>query len=468
MKNDILLYWSLGMAVRFLIIKHLSLGLGVLIKREQHDVGRIFFADGQITKDVLLSHPHMSVADNISLSKFVSLGLYEGLFDEGSKKKAEAYVDNAIKDMHLSENECYGTIVGTKEYSFRMTIDSNSFMNLSCTCPKEGTCKHLYAVFLKMKQLFDRNQNKTISSQNINSNDFKDLLEKYFYVRSGDNIPLLSRLNYRIKTIDKCQQFIDQLTPYYLRGQYKARAINDVLAPLFFNSVNETNIAQLMEVVSLDSQNMISEAKNQYVSLRSDFEKMTSVTKKANLYHIILAPDCQALVELLTHAADNFNEERLANQVMVEYLKYQDLTIDDISLLKSAFLFQMNHHYYVSDIMNGPAKAFLGTYLLFFDELPLNENKIKQIPFDYFLRVSTYSNDKSRYVPIVYNNFENIVVEYYPTLVELLIGVALQHDFVDERVIRLVIELSKKIPDATFISELVETNIRRQKKARAY
>ena len=109
---------------------------------------------------------------------------------------------------------------------------------------------------------------------------------------------------------------------------------------------------------------MINEARNVYVSLKNDFEKKTSPTKKVNLYHIILYPNCKALVELLSHASDNFNEERLANQVMVEYLKFQDLTIEDISLLKGAFLFQMNHHYYVSDIMNGPAKSFLGTYLL--------------------------------------------------------------------------------------------------------
>lgn len=456
------------MAVRFLIVKHLSLGLGVLIKREQHDVGRIFFADGQIIKDVLLSHPYMSVADNMSLTKFVSLGLFEGLFDDGNKKKALLYVDNAIKDMHINENECYGTIVGTKEYSFRISIDKNSFINLSCTCQKEGTCKHLYAVFLKMKQLLDRSPNKTVANPNINSNDVKDMLEKYFYVRSGDNIPLLSRLNFRIKTFDKCQQFVELLTSYYLRGQYKARAINDVLAPLFFNPNNEKNFIALLNVASTDSQNMINEARNVYVSLKNDFEKKTSPTKKVNLYHIILYPNCKALVELLSHASDNFNEERLANQVMVEYLKFQDLTIEDISLLKGAFLFQMNHHYYVSDIMNGPAKSFLGTYLLLFDELPLNDNKIKQIPFEYFLRVSSFSNDKSRYIPIVYNNFDDIKEEYYPILIELLIGVALQHDFVDERVIRLAIELSKKIPDSTFINELVEANIRRPKKARVY
>ncbi len=456
------------MAVRFLIVKHLSLGLGVLIKREQHDVGRIFFGDGQIIKDVLLSHPYMSVADNMSLTKFVSLGLFEGLFDDGSKKKASSYVDNAIKDMHISENECYGTIVGTKDYSFRIATDKDSFINLSCTCPKEGTCKHLYAVFLKMKQFLDRSPTKTVANPNINSNDIKDMLEKYFYVRSGDNIPLLSHLNFRIKTFDKCKQFIELLTSYYLRGQYKARVINDVLAPLFFNPNNEINFVELLNVVPADSQNMINEAINSYSSLKNDFDKKTSPAKKVNLYHIILYPDCRALVELLSHASDNFNEERLANQVMVEYLKFQDLTIEDISLLKSAFLFQMNHHYYVSDIMNGPAKAFLGTYLLLFDELPLNENKIKQIPFDYFLRVSAYSNDKSRYIPIVYNNFDNIKEQYYPTLVELLIGVALQHDFVDERVIRLAIELSKKIPGSTFINELVEANIRRPKKARVY
>ena len=134
------------MAVRYLILKHLSLGYGVLLKREASDVGHVFFADTKSTKQVLLSHPNLAVAENITLSKFVSWGLYEGLFDSATKGKAMEYLNGAIKDMHLSENECYGTIVGTKEYSFRIVVDSNSFITLSCTCPVGGACKHLYAV----------------------------------------------------------------------------------------------------------------------------------------------------------------------------------------------------------------------------------------------------------------------------------------------------------------------------------
>ena len=59
------------------------------------------------------------------------------------------------------------------------------------------------------------------------------------------------------------------------------------------------------------------------------------------------------------------------------------------------------------------------------------------------------------------------IKDEYPLLAELLVGVSLQHDYVDERTIRLTIELSKKIPDGTFINELVEKNIRRPKKAKA-
>lgn len=456
------------MAIRYLITKHLSLGLGVLIKREQNDVGKIFFGEDKATRDVLLTHPHMSVASNVSLTKFVSLSLFEGIFDELCKKSAQNYVENAIKDMHVSENECYGFIIDTKEYAFRISIDNNSFINLSCGCPLGDSCKHLYAVFLKMKQLLDKNSNKVVVNQNISTNDFRDLLERFFYVRGGDNIPLIGKLNHRIKNIEKCRQFIEQLTPYYLRGQYKARAINDVLAPLFFNEKNATNFDNLMNSISEDGQNMIKEARAFYSNLKSDFEKRNIPSKKANLYHIMLAPDCQGLVNFLIRAEDNFNEERLANQVMVEYLKYQELTIEDVYLLKSTYLFQMNHQYYISEIMNGPAKGFSSTYLLFFDALPYNESKIKQIPLDYFLKVSAYSNDKSRYIPIVYDKYEQIEKEQYPILVELLVGVSLQHDFIDERVIRLAIELSKKIPFAHFVNELVETNIRRPKKQKTY
>ena len=61
---------------------------------------------------------------------------------------------------------------------------------------------------------------------------------------------------------------------------------------------------------------------------------------------------------------------------------------------------------------------------------------------------------------------DNLKAEDYPLVAELLVGVALQHDYIDERTIRLSIELSKKIPSGAFIGELVDQNIRRPKKSR--
>ena len=121
----------------------------------------------------------------------------------------------------------------------------------------------------------------------------------------------------------------------------------------------------------------------------------------------------------------------------------------------------------MSDLNNSPAKNRLSFYLLFFDELPLDENKIKQIPLDYFLKAAPYSNDKSHYIQIAYSNFDKIKEDELPLLAELLIGVSLQHNYIDERTIRLSIELSKKLPNGYIIRELVDNNIRRPKKAKA-
>ena len=454
------------MAIRYLIIKHLSLGYGVLLKRENNDLGKIYFSDAKSSKSVILSHPYLSVAEGLSLNKFVSLGLYEGLFDNAVKEQAQEYLDGHIKNMHLSENECYGSIAGTHEYSFRITIDSNSFINLSCTCGGNA-CKHLYAVFTNIKKLIDPHAADTRLNNVDSTNEFKNYLEKFLYVRGADNIALVNKLNYMIRGFDKCQLFIETLVPFYQRGQYKARVINDILSPLLFNQNNVANFEKVSESSSDDIKAMINEADIYYqTNLLKEFERKNSETKKPNLYNILLGPNCAGLISLLKHAEDNYSEERIASQVMVEYIKFNDLTIEDIASLKSCYIFQMNHRYYMSDIMSSPAKNRLSTYLLFFDELPLDENKIKQIPLDYLLKVSAFSNDKSHYVQIAHSYFDQIKEEDIPLLAELLVGVSLQHDYVDERTIRLTIELSKKIPSSTYIQDIVDNNIRRPKKAR--
>ena len=457
------------MATRYLIIKHLSLGYGVLLKRENNDSGKIYFAESKSAKTVILSHPYLSVAEKISLNKFVSLGLYEGLFDEDTKRRAKEYIDNRIKNMHLSENECYGAIIGTHEYSFRITIDNNSFITLSCTCPVEGACKHLYAVFVNIKKLIDPKANESKQLSVNADNEFKSALERYLYVRGADNLSLITKFNYQIRSYEKARLFIETLYPFYQRGQYKARIINDILSPLYFNKYNQDNFNKILEDTSDDIKGMLNEAETYFNNtLYKDYERKNGDTKKSNLYNILLKPDSEGLVKLLKHAEDNYSEERIASQVMVEFIKYQDLTIEEIASLKSCYIFQMNHRFYMSDLLNSPMKNRLSSYLLFFDELPLDENKIKQIPLEYFLKVSSFSNDKSHYVQIAYAYFDQIKEEDIPLLAELLVGVSLQHDYIDERTIRLTIELSKKIPNATYIQELVENNIRRPKKAKAH
>ena len=458
------------MTSRFLLIKHLSLGFGVLLKRENADVGKIYFAETKATKSVILSHPYLSVAQGLTLSKFVSLGLYEGLFDDQTKERGREYLDGHIKDMHVSENECYGSIMGTHEYQFRITIDPNSFINLSCTCPSTGICKHVYAIFVAMRKLINPkagDEKAVVASSQ--SNEFKDALERFLYVRSAENISLISKLSYQLVNAEKAKSFIETLLPFYQRGQYKARVISDVLSPLYFSSKNQENFNKVKESLPEGALAMLNEAENYYLNnLLRDYERKGGETKKANIYHILLQPDCNALASLLKHAEDNYSEERLASQVMVEYLKYNDLTIEDIITLKGCYLFQVNHRYYMNDLLNSPMKNRLSAYLLFFDELPLDENKIKQIPLNYFLKVAPFSNDKSHYIQIAYSHYDQLTEEDLPALAELLVGVCLQHEYIDERTIRLTIELSKKLPSASYIVELVDNNVRRPKKSKAY
>lgn len=456
------------MTSRYLLIKHLSMGYGILLKRESNDLGKIYFSGMKASKSVVLSHPYLSVNRNMNLNLFVTSGLYEGLFNGVTRDAAKPYIENSITNMHLSENECYGEINDDgHNYSFRITIDSNGFVNLSCTCQSEANCRHLYAVFVNIQKLINPRSADVVISQSEDTNEFKSALEKYLYVRGDDNVPLVSKLSYQIRGFDKCKQFLETLVPFYLRGQYKARVINDVLAPLMFNSNNVSSFEKINDGANKDLTAMMKEASDYYREiLLKELERKGNETRKANIYNILLKPDCDGLINLLKQAEENYSKERIANQVMVEYIKYNDLTIEDIAALKASYIFQMNHRYYMVALMASPAKNRLSTYVLFFDELPLDENKIKQIPLEYLLRVAPFSNDKSHYVQIAHMLFDQIKEDDYDLLAELLVGISLQHEYVDERTIRLAIELSKKIPESTYIQEVVDSNIRRPKKAR--
>ena len=75
-------------------------------------------------------------------------------------------------------------------------------------------------------------------------------------------------------------------------------------------------------------------------------------------------------------------------------------------------------------------------------------------------------HDKSHYIQIAHAYYKELKQEDIPGLVELVIGICLQHEFIDERTIRLTIELAKKIPNGSFLMELVENNIRRPRKSK--
>ena len=252
---------------------------------------------------------------------------------------------------------------------------------------------------------------------------------------------------------------------YYLSSNLPGGIIS------YYNEYNSEygGLINTLSNLTLGTINNPKTAENYYLNnLLRDYERKGGETKKANIYHILLEPDFNDLASLLKHAEDNYSEERLASQVMVEYLKYNDLTIEDIITLKGCYLFQVNHRYYMNDLLNSPMKNRLSAYLLFFDELPLDENKIKQIPLNYFLKVAPFSNDKSHYIQIAYSHYDQLTEEDLPALAELLVGVCLQHEYIDERTIRLTIELSKKLPSASYIVELVDNNVRRPKKSKAY
>ena len=303
---------------RYLIIKHASLNYGLLLKRENADVGKIYFAESKAAKSVILSHPYLAVAENINLRKFVSLGLYEGLFDEQTKKSAQEYLDNSIKDMHVSENECYGSINDGDEYQLKITIDSNSYITISCTCNSTGPCKHLYAAFLTAKKLIDSKQEDNVASQSAKQREvFKDIIEKTIHSKGEDRIPFIKNICYQIKSVENCELFLDQLLPYYQRSQYEGVVIVDILAPLFADDNVRDNFKKIIELNKDEINKMLLHVEKAYQLLKKRFEEKPI--------------DNEADKDSNNHTSE---EKSLENETSLEFTEEETKTIEQYPFLK--------------------------------------------------------------------------------------------------------------------------------------
>ena len=128
------------------------------------------------------------------IKELVVSGLFDFIFDNATKIKARPYYkEDAISNITYSKNKISASILGTRLYETSIEI-INNVINMKCSCPVNGLCKHQYA--LTKKIINESNEDNIIED---NSNPLNNL----FVISSIADIENVNKLEeIRIKLKD--------------------------------------------------------------------------------------------------------------------------------------------------------------------------------------------------------------------------------------------------------------------------
>ena len=444
--------------LNFKVIKHYSLGYGIVTKKENGDIGAVGFEDGS-KKTMMLSNDSISNA-NLTFKDFVSKGLFEHLFDEWSKVKAKDYIsDRHFDRLKIDNDHMEGIVVGTSSYRFKIYLLGGCSLMMECSCPVNGLCKHLYAAFKYAQLSFGFTDNeKNDNTHNKNNSRFASDIQSYVYNLNSPDFKLYFNMINALKTESDVHDFLTDALPFYHRDQYKKRTVIDLVGPLFANEefarfAGKYMVDELDPLYSLTVDAEVAYLREINTMLGSPYSARNN--RRQYLINAVLKRD---LSKLLSFNCYSYEDSENLTLCFIEYLIKYDVSKEEMIELQNNETFKSNKRRIARDF---DAKNVSSTmaYALFVDVLPVKEKYLKTITDNELIDLVKASDDPSPYFKVILSRMPFNDINKYQIIAEAIIKGTKNSSFKGEEVVNSIRKIISKMPDNYYLLTYFENNV---------
>lgn len=454
------------MSKSFLLINHKSLGPAVVLDKDSDGVLSAAFSGKTGRKSILESHP-FTEKWNLPLTDFIKYELFEYIFDDFTKEKAERYInEDHIQLVDIGDDIINARVKGTHTYQVSISL-RNSRITFTCDCPVSGLCKHIYAVcayIFKTKFHQPRRNDSQTKQESKKDNTLQTTLSSYFYFQRNnfDFTSFYKIYDYIVSHLDNLEQHLEIINQFYNRAQYQLRVMVLLLYPLSLDSkIN----AEFSKILAETQQNDISIL----LSAINNFKESSSYRR------VIELPWYKTAIEYLNAYFNqdlHFYIERnirygfesdyyLVN--IIRYIEKYDLNIGDVTSLNSSSSFR-NYMFVIRSKINNEVYHKENVRYLFIFTMNESELKDKSIPIEVLLKYAGEGVNAEKVIPILTARFNEIDVDQHQLLASLLCRYMFFSLTEKMKYEEDYLSLANKLPNNSYLIELI--NNQRRKKVR--
>ena len=451
------------MAKIFPLLKHKSLGPGVVLRNPHDGTVDCYFSDG--LKRIVVDHPYVEKWD-LSITDFIKNQLYDGIFDAYLKEKAKKYIDSDhIQLVDIGDDIINARVKGTKTYNVSISL-SNSRLSFTCDCPVQGLCKHMYAVcayVYKEKFYKPRRESDKPISNSKKEDPLLTMLNSYLYYQrsSFDFISFYRIFDYLNDDKNDLVTSLKSIYQLYSRSQYQLRVMQLLLYPSYLNKEFHAKI----DKIHAES------PQNDFSSMLSDLQKYENTSqfnkvKELPWYKVAL----DYLNATFSKDISYFSEAKIKYGFesdyyltnLLRYLKIYDLSVEDISKLNHSHTFK-NYLYVIRSKMSDEMyqKGYVKyLFLSIMNETQLND---KNIPINLLIEYIK-ENDNPKLIPVFDSRFNEIEEKDYIYIADAICKYMFLSFVEKMKYEDIYLSLANKLLNNQYLVELV--NHQRRKKAR--
>lgn len=444
------------MVIKFPLIKHESMGHGIVIHNDGHRIVEVGFSHDGI-KNLSLDNPFIS-ASNIPVLEFINEELYEYIFDESTKKKATSYISSFnIKSLEVNEHRISGSVFGTEEYHFSIETN-NGYVFFDCSCPVIGLCKHLYAACVFIKKNFTKVSERTLAPKENKAKKIRPLLDNYlYYPIDSTNFRILFNIYSFIKEEDNLEVFLTECFSYYNRNQYHNKIIDSLLYPITFD--NEID-ASFQRIINENSNPNIVRMLNEVYQYSSTYNYQKNQTNKSHrikysLLKMAFKEDINIFLNL--EPVTDKDYQALA-YCLCELLTKKELSFDEITAINDSPNFQK-----ASRVIYGIFITYRNIIghngLLFVEQINDAEALLKTAPIDFVISKLGTTNTPSPFLNVINDRFNEIKVDDYDKVAEAIVYTCLTTSVAKSSLKESIFQLVDRFPNNKYLKEIVNYNL---------